>query len=531
LLARLWALTGAGPLSQAIYEPLSGVQLSYRVEHLGLLFAITGVAMGLLLTLPWLARPLARTGRRGAWVLLAQFGMLSAVLAGGLESMAAGWAIAVGGLTLLCLLQRRVVPPLAMDGPASRFVAVQASAAVLLLAGAVAAETNAGTGAFDSIPVTAFDVRAVILLAAAPVIGMLTIQLMCRAIHRPLLAALAASSVVVPMSAYVLTRIYDLCGGRLPDPRLNDVLVLVGGVTALGFALSSLWAVDLGAAVTRLGQSAAGLTLVAAGAGTGVAIAGLELAPISLGLGLAALLAMVQAGGGRLPATSGGSPGGPGRWTGLIVRAAVLVAVAWAAGLPVGLATIERVASGSALFDPGGLVALAAIPAILALPVQVLAAYSCGRFGGGRRPATEARLRLALLAAALGASSLALGQLGTVVSGPAAAVVRAPPADLQSTLRSLLPGTRVSVGLTAMTLALMLAIAWMGGAVIDRGFPGAVESLPPRQAVVPGIYGIRIGAAARRQGLALALTARRHTLLGALAVSAAAAIAVNAMVR
>jgi hypothetical protein len=367
--------------------------------------------------------------------------------------MAAGWAIAVGGLTLLCLLQRRVVPPLAMDGPASRFVAVQASAAVLLLAGAVAAETNAGTGAFDSIPVTAFDVRAVILLAAAPVIGMLTIQLMCRAIHRPLLAALAASSVVVPMSAYVLTRIYDLCGGRLPDPRLNDVLVLVGGVTALGFALSSLWAVDLGAAVTRLGQSAAGLTLVAAGAGTGVAIAGLELAPISLGLGLAALLAMVQAGGGRLPATSGGSPGGPGRWTGLIVRAAVLVAVAWAAGLPVGLATIERVASGSALFDPGGLVALAAIPAILALPVQVLAAYSCGRFGGGRRPATEARLRLALLAAALGASSLALGQLGTVVSGPAAAVVRVPPADLQSTLRSLLPGTRVSVGLTAMTLA------------------------------------------------------------------------------
>jgi hypothetical protein len=189
------------------------------------------------------------------------------------------------------------------------------------------------------------------------------------------------------------------------------------------------------------------------------------------------------------------------------------------------------VASGSALFDPGGLVALAAIPAILALPVQVLAAYSCGRFGGGRRPATEARLRLALLAAALGASSLALGQLGTVVSGPAAAVVRVPPADLQSTLRSLLPGTRVSVGLTAMTLALMLAIAWMGGAVIDRGFPGAVESLPPRLAVVPGIYGIRIGAAARRQGLALALTARRHTLLGALAVSAAAAIAVNAMVR
>ena len=80
-------------------------------------------------------------------------------------------------------------------------------------------------------------------------------------------------------------------------------------------------------------------------------------------------------------------------------------------------------------------------------------------------------------------------------------------------------------------MALTLGLAWIGGAVIDRGFPGAVESLPPRLAVVPGIYGIRIGAAARRQGLALVLTARRHALLSALAVSAAAAFAVNAMVR
>ena len=525
LLGRLWALTGAGPLSQAIYEPLSGVQLTYRVEHLGLLFAITGVAMGLLLTLPWLARPLARTGRRGAWVLLAQFGMLSAVLAGDLESMAAGWAIAVGGLTLLCLLQRRVAPPIAMDGPASRFVAIQASTAVLLLAGAVAAETSAGTGAFDSIPVTAFDVRAVVLLAAAPVTALLTIQLLCRAIHRPLLAALAASSVLMPMSAYLLTRLYDLCGGRLPDSRVNAALVLVGGVTALGFALASVWAVDLGAAVARLGQAAAGLTLVAAGAGTGVAIAALELAPISLGLGLAALLAMVQAGGGRLPSTSGG------RWSSVIVTAPALLAIAWAAGLPVGLATIERVASASAGVDAGGLLTPAAGPAILALPVMVLAAYGCGRFGGGQRPAPESRLRLALLAAALGASSLALGQLEPLIAGLAAAVVRVPSADLQSTLGSLVPGTQVSIGLTALTLVLVLAIGRMRGTAIDQGFPGAVESLPPRLAVAPGIYGIRFASAARRRGLTLAAIARRHAFLSGLVVSAAAAVAANAMVR
>ncbi len=298
LLLRLWPITAGGSLSQSVYQPLSGIQLSYGVDHLGLFFAITGIGLGLLLAVPWLARPLARTGRRGAWVLTAQFGMVSAVLAGGLETLAAGWAMAVAGLILLALLQRRVAPPIAMDGPASRYVAIQASAAALLLAGAVAAETSAGTGAFDSIPVSAFDVRSVFLLGAAPVAALMTLQLLCRALRRPLLASLAAVTVVVPMSIYVLVRIYDLGGGRLPDGRMGAALVAIGGATALGFSVASLWAVDLGAAVARLVQAAAGLTMVALGAGTGLALTVAVLAPLSLGLGLAALLTMAQAGGG-----------------------------------------------------------------------------------------------------------------------------------------------------------------------------------------------------------------------------------------
>jgi hypothetical protein len=215
----------------------------------------------------------------------------------------------------------------------------------------------------------------------------------------------------------------------------------------------------------------------------------------------------------------------------LVVTAPALLAIAWAAGFPVGLAAIERVGSVSAGIDAGGLVAPAAGPAILALPVMVLAAYACGRFGGGQRPAPEARLRLALLAAALGASSLALGQLLPLIAGLAAAVARVPSADLQSTLGSLVLGTQVSIGLTVLTLVLAGAISWMRGTAIDQGFPGAVESLPPRLAVAPGIYGIRFGAAARRQGPALASMARRHAFLSGLVVSTAAAVAANAMVR
>ncbi len=313
MLIRLWAMTVGGSLSQSLYQPLSGIQLSYRVDHLGLFFALTGIATGLVLALPWLVHPLARTGRRGAWVLAAQLGMVSTVLAGSLETLAAAWAMAVAGLILLALLQRRVAPPIAMDGPTSRYVAIQASAAALLLAGAVAAETSAGTGAFDSIPVSAFDVRTVLLLGAAPIAALMTVQLLCRALHRPLLASLAGATVVVPMSVYVLVRIYDLGGGRLPDSRLNAALVALGGVTALGFAVASLWAVDLGAAVARLAQASAGITLVALGAGTGLALAVGILAPISLGLGFAALLTMRQRGLRRRgPGCRSHHPRGPG---------------------------------------------------------------------------------------------------------------------------------------------------------------------------------------------------------------------------
>ncbi len=524
LLLRLWAITAGGSLSQSVYQPLSGIQLSYRVDHLGLFFAITGIALGLLLALPWLDRPMARTGRRGAWVLTAQFGMVSAVLAGGLETLAAGWAMAVAGLILLALLQRRVAPPIAMDGPTSRYVAIQASAAALLLAGAVAAETRAGTGAFDSIPVSAFDVRGVLLLGAAPIAALMTLQLLCRALHRPLLASLAAVTVVVPMSVYVLVRIYDLGGGRLPDSRLNASLVAIGGVTALGFSVASLWAVDLGAAVARLAQAAAGITLVALGAGTGLALAVGILAPISLGLGIAALLTAAQAGGGRLPAAAGA-------WSRWLVGAPVLVALAWIAGLPVGLASFERLAAVSAGFDAGGLAAAPSILAVLALPVMLVAAYDCGRFGGGRAPTGEARTRLLLLGVALVVAGFAVPSLQIQAAGLAAGVSRLPAPELQSAVASVRPGATGSVIAAALIALAAVGLAAQRRVALADGFPGATFSLPPRLAVAPGIYGVRFGAASRRQGGRIAGLVRRHPLVAGILAWGVAAFTAATLLR
>ena len=524
LLVRLWLLTAGGPLAQPLYEPLSGIQLGYRVDHLGLFFAISGLCIGTIQALPWMTRPLASIGRGSAWILLGQFGMVAAVLAGDLHSMAAGWSMAVAALVLLVLLQRRLEPPLAMGGPASRYVAVQASASVLLLAGAVAAETGAGTGAFDSIPVSAFNVRVYVLLAAAPLVALLSLDLLCRALRRPLLAALAAGAVLIPMSAYALFRLYDLSGGRLPDSRLNAALVLVGGMTALGFSASSLWAVDLGAAVVRLAQAAVGFCLVAAGAGTGLGLSALALTPLSLGLGLAALLTLVNAGHGRLPTAPRGA------WRPIVV-ASGLLALGWAGGLPVGPEMLLRLAALHTGLDSGTAVAAATIPAVLALPLMAFAAYSCARFAGGATPNGLARVQLALLGLALAASGLAPLALASDTTGLAAGALRVSSAEVQSALGTVPPGVTATAAASIALLVLALIAGLLTPGDVSDSLPGARQALPPRLAVAPGIYGIQLGAWGRRRVSAGLAAARLHPLVTGLILWTAAVVSTTTLLR
>ena len=491
---------------------------------MGLLFALSGVGIGTVQALPWLTRPLARIGRGFAWILLAQFGMITAMLAGALESMAVGWSMAVAALVLLVLLQRRLEPPLAMDGPASRYVALQASASVLLLAGAVAAETGAGTGAFDSIPVSAFNVRVYVLLAAAPLVALLSLDLLCRALRRPLLAASAAATVVLPMSAYVLFRLYDLAGGRLPDSRLNAGLVLIGGITALGFAASTLWAVDLGAAVVRLAQAAVGFSLVAAGAGTGLGLTTLALTPLSVGLGLAALLALVEAGRGRLPTAPLGA------WRPVVV-ASGLLALGWAGGLPVGPGLTLRLAALHTGLDSANPVAAATVPAVLALPLMAFGAYSCARFAGGATPAALARVQLAVLALALAASGVAPLVLAGDATGLAAAALNIPAVDVQSSLGTVPPGVAIAAALSVALLVAALLVGLRAQLGVADGLPGARQVLPPRLAVAPGIYAIRVGELGRRRLGAGLVAGRRHPLITGAILWTAAVVATSSILR
>ena len=411
-----------------------------------------------------------------------------------------------------------------MDGRLPAYVAVQASAAVLLLAGAVAAETAAGTGAFDSIPVSAFNFRVYALLAAAPAVALLSIHLLCRAVRRPALAALAASTVVLPMSAYVLFRLYDLAGGRLPDARLNGLLVLLGGLWALGFSTSSLWAVDLGAAAVRLAQAAVGLSLVAAGAGTGLGLIALALAPLSLGLGLAALLALVEAGRGRLPRASRGG------WRPLVV-AAVLLSLGWAGGLAVGPELILRLATVRSSVDSPSVGVIPTLLASLALPVMAFGAYACARFAGGAIPGGLPRARIALAGAALAASGVAPLLLAPVVTSLAAGALRLPQAEVQSSLDTVPPGLTVAAVMSIVALVGTLVVGLRPPREANLTLPGARQMLPPRLAVAPGIYAIRIGALGRRRLASALASARLHPVITALVVWTGAVAAASQILR
>ena len=303
---RLWQVSGAGSLVLPVYEPLPGIQLVLRVDHLGLFFAGLGVAAGLLVSLPWLLRPLRRHRPHQGWVLLAQAGMILVALAGGLETLAAGWAMTATALCLLVLVSRLDASGrLVGGGSALWHIALQFSGALLLLAAAVTVEVAAGTGGFDAVPVGAIDSRA-FLLALAPVLALLGLGATARAMRDPIGTALAVGSVSVPMACYLLVRLYDLGDGRLPDARLGAAMAVIGGVACLWFAVSSLWAVDLGATLTRLVQATAALLLVAAGAGSGLGVAAVAIGAISVCLGASLAYAVIDAGRGRLPSPGAG---------------------------------------------------------------------------------------------------------------------------------------------------------------------------------------------------------------------------------
>ncbi|MGB2941089.1 MAG: hypothetical protein WBD38_12420 [Candidatus Dormiibacterota bacterium] len=533
LLVRLWQFSGAGSLVLPIYEPLPSIQLVIRVDHLGVFFASLGIAAGLLVSLPWLVGPLRRHRPHQGWVLFAQAGMILVALAGGLETLAAGWAMTATALCVLVLVGRLDSSGRLVAGSTALWhMGLQFAGALALLAAAVTVEVAAGTGGFDAVPVGAIDSRAVLFAATAPVLALLGMGATARALKDPIGTALAVTSVSVPMACYLLVRLYDLGDGRLPDPRLGTAMAVIGGTACFWFAISSLWAVDLGATLTRLVQAAAALLLVAAGAGSGLGVAAVAIGAISVCLGASLAYAIVDAGQGRLPSLAPGR----GRLRALsatTLSVVVLLALAWSGGVGGGLASSTRIATIQAGLGAGGIAALATIPALVGSAIMLYAGYGAGRFGGGAAPSRTDVVRLLLIGLALPATSIAAITLVYPIVVPlAASVLRITSAEVSIALHTSPAGSIVLIALFAVLTLAASVLARPGGPFDSRrGLPRAPWYLPPPLAVAPLVYSARFYERLVGPAAGLAGMVRRHPLLVTTLLVAAALSALNSVLR
>jgi formate hydrogenlyase subunit 3/multisubunit Na+/H+ antiporter MnhD subunit len=316
---------------------------------------------------------------------------------------------------------------------------------------------------------------AFLLLATVPVLALLGTRTLVRAMPSPALAALGLA-VMIPAGAYVLVRLYELGQGQLPNPAVGYVLIVVGGLAALGSGLSAFWEPDLGSATARLLQGIAALALVAAGLGGPAGLLALVVIGVSAPLVGAGMLALVEAGRGRLPSSGAG-----------VMLALVLFAAL--AGLPVGLGFDLRALLVHAALDQGGVRLVLAMPALLAIVVLAGAMVSCARFSGGEPVPARNLPRLGLLAAA--AVGLSLFQRPLLETVLAPAVIPAAGLDLDrariaiSVASPPLPVELALVG-TVVAAAVVLGLV-MAGARRPRWWPRARSLLPPRLAVAPRI--------------------------------------------
>jgi hypothetical protein len=483
-------------LTVPLYEPLADIPVQLRLDRLSLFFATTAVAGALLVSLPWI-------GERDhevpfGWLALAEFGALSAILAGNLQGLAAGWGIAVAGLLMLAVIPQPGVRELRRPSRAvTRNLVLQLGGAVLLMTGAVAVEAIAGTAGYDAIPVGAVDDRTGLLLAAAPILALATLAGMIRACHRPAIAAVMLTSVTLPMSAYVLARTVDLAGGRLlPSPGAL-VLVAVSGVMAALYGAYAMWAPDLGAAVSRL-LNALGLLLVAAfGLGGSSGLVALISGYISLELVAGALLVLLHAGSGRLPG------GGPlPRWA---VGVVALVPLAALAGLALGFGLDARLLLLRRLVELGPVGGLVGAPIAASVLAIAAGAWAAARFGGGRLRDRRGVLQVAMALLALVGAEVAAPILRDAAVTLAAAASRTPVADVRSS---------AGAALLAQPWAFLVVVLVLSGLGLVGARPRAFSShdglrkapdvLPPTIALVPEIIARRVTASAWRRLSALA---------------------------
>jgi hypothetical protein len=143
----------------------------------------------------------------------------------------------------------------------------------------------------------------------------------------------------------------------------------------------------------------------------------------------------------------------------------------------------------------------------------------------------EGRTRLLVLCAALAVSGLSAGALQSQASALAASVTRTPAPDLLSAVGSVRPGVGGSLIATALVVVASIGLAWQRRVPMEKGFPGAKFTLPPRLAVAPGIYGIRFGALCCRGGARSIALVRSHVVVAGIVAWGGAAVAAARLLR
>jgi len=481
----------SGPVVSSYGDAVSGVPLALRADLTGLVLAVMSLLAALLALFAGDRQP----GEEAA-LLVTAAGAALAAFAGNAVLLFGGAEIAsLGGLLVTSAGRGRV-----SRGAGTAFAIQHIVALGLLVA---AAELLAATGTSDpyAVPQSAVGFAVALPWGVAGAGRLLAVGWWPGAAGgRSTRSWLAIGA--VPSGAAVLLRLHAATGG-VGDPGLTVVLAVVG-------AGAALW----GAVVAWRGQREArraGRGLLAASAGTLVALAGLRGGAGAFATGLVALeLALLAA-----PAWS--QPARPGR----AGRAVAAAALAGAGGLPLGFgataAALELglvAASGtaySALLLALGAATLMAAAAGLVAARQALGGVATAPPDGqpARPERASSPLRMdAVLALGLGAAAALLpGVVGSTVLGPLAGG-EAPIVVDAGTLHG--PGGSWPGGYLSLAFLFVLAGVVSAGLLAGRPFPRPAHAGPgprPRPAWLAAL-GMRRAArpAFRMAGLGLSRT-------------------------
>lgn len=362
-------------------------------------------------------------------------------------------ALAVGGSAVLLTLPHRSGAPAGMPRAFSLW---QAVALVMLLWSGATLEAQAGTGAYQAIPVTAFGVASFALLALA---GLLLAGLtpwrswVVDALERGLSAAPLSVAALPPIGFYLLVRAYDAGGGHYPSSWLNLALAVLGAAVAGAAALRAQAASSRRAFMAELVAANAGFALFAIALGS----------PLGLAAGITVLLSQAL-----ISAACGVSSAGRS-WH-------VLVVVLAALGVPPGVAFGGRLLAIQAGLEGGETFGFLTVTMVLGWVLLVAAGARAWWLPADGEPAA-ARLSgvgagLAVVALAGGA---ALGSLESALAIPAAAEVIAVPA----TALAASPSGVITASGAWPSLAFGVPMLLLGGIAVYLGRSRLAEGALP----------------------------------------------------